>query len=363
MQTKKRQPEPSVIQRLIDEPYRFQFVHAVNTLLLFLRKNGVEYDQAFTHVLRFQNSLSLSFPSSQIEGLYAGTDVEARTDTMLRLTFQQPGTVKICITPAFIGFLGISGTLPFHYSESIADTVYRHKDASERAFVDAFSNRLVGLFYQSWGKYRLEQSLVTRGEDTLLPMLLTLGGVTSEAFTLRLGRRSNGGVNEQVAAFYAALLRTRPVSAHSIERVLAEYFSVPIQLEQFVGGWDPIPENMLSKLGGPNPRLGYGAALGVRLWRHDLRVRLNIGPLDKNDFDRFLPRGEGAAALEKMLALFGLPCMQFEARLILSAQCVEPVVLTTRHRAAAKRLGWNTFLKAGPGKVLKPEIRYMLNPA
>jgi hypothetical protein len=48
MQTKKRRPEPSVIQRLLDEPYRFQFAQAVRVLLMWLCQNNVSTDKALT---------------------------------------------------------------------------------------------------------------------------------------------------------------------------------------------------------------------------------------------------------------------------------------------------------------------------
>lgn len=362
MRTTQGKLESSVIQRLIDEPHRFKFVQALRMVLLLLRKSGVPYDKAFTHVLRFQNSLRLSFPASELEALRAGGDVEARTDTMLRLALQQDEQMQICITPAFIGFLGTCGVLPYHYSERMANMLQQDKDAGARAFVDMFSNRIVGLFFQAWEKYRLEQRLDTKGEDALLPIMLALSGVTDDVFAAPDRSRNMGGVTDHVAAYYAALFRTRPVSAHTIKNVLSEYFGVPIRVEEFVGSWDPIPKDKRSTLGGPNPKLGYGAVLGTRLWRRDRRVRLHIGPLDKPDLERFLPRGDAAAALEKMLELFGVGNLEFEVRLILGPSCIQPLTLTSRNRPAMRRLGWDTFLSSSTGQVSRPEVRYMLHP-
>jgi type VI secretion system protein ImpH len=360
MRTAKRKLEPSVVQRLIDEPHRFQFAHAVRTALRLARENGISHDDAFGRVLRFQNSLLLGFPASQVEAVRARGDIEVRTDTMLRLAFQN-GPVKIAVTPAFIGFLGGSGALPFHFSETVAAAIHRTKDDGVRAFMDAFSNRLVGLYFRALEKYRLEYKFDTHGEDGLLPILKAIGGMPELFFAVG-ARRGLGGVTDHVAAYYAALLRTRPVSAYTIRRVLSDYFSIPIEVEEFVGSWDYIPGNRLSTLGTSNPRLGYGATLGVRHWRHDRRVRLHIGPLDERNLERFLPRGDGAAALEKMLALFGVGHMEFEARLILDSTCIEPLCLTTRQPAAARRLGWSTFLTTKSGQAERPEVRYMLRP-
>ncbi|MES2296126.1 MAG: type VI secretion system baseplate subunit TssG [Pseudomonadota bacterium] len=361
MQTTHWQPEPSVIQRLIDEPQRFQFFHAVRTLVIFARKNGIAHDELFARLLRFQNTLRLEFPASQIEALTAHGACEVRTDTMLHIALREHPNSKIKLTSAFAGLLGTSGTLPFHYSETIASRLPRGQAAAIRAFMDLISNRLIGLFYQALGKYRLEHKLDSQGEDGLLPILLALAGMSGAGVPAFFRQHGRAAISDHVAAYYAALIRTRPVSAHAIERVLSDYFAVPVVVEEFVGSWDDIPENRICVIPGPNARLGYGATLGKRLWRFDRRIRLHIGPLEAANLERLLPHGDGAKAIEAMLALFGVGDMDFEARLILSPACIEPLRLTN-DAAASRRLGWTSFLTTRPGKAQTPEVRYMLCP-
>ena len=127
MQAKKRLPDVSVIQGLMDEPQRFHFIQAMRILVRWLRQAGLSYDheQALFQVLRFQNSLSLSFPASQIEALGAQpatceTDIE-----LLRAMREAPGT-KIFLTPAFLGLLGVNAGLPLHRTEriNVKETVF-----------------------------------------------------------------------------------------------------------------------------------------------------------------------------------------------------------------------------------------------
>lgn len=360
MPSPKRQRELGVIQRLVDEPFKFQFVQAVRILVRWLGRNGVPYDKAFTHVLRFQNSLSLSFPPSEIEALLTAPDDETTLAGLLQAVQRQTST-RITLTPAFIGFLGANGTLPLYHSERIAARQAQDRDDSTRAFLDIFSSRMVALYCQAWGKYRVEHRFDTQALDGFLPLLKALSGVQDVTFPSRDPRPDMCCVTEDVAAYYAALLRTRPVSASTVSRVLTDYFGVPVELEQFVGAWDYLPENKRSRLGNAETKLGYGAMLGTRLWRHDVRVRLNIGPLDKEDLVRFLPMGDAVAALAKMLALFGAPLLQYEVRLILSRPCIQRVVLTSK-RSAMQRLGWNTFLANDTRNVTTAQVRYMLHP-
>ncbi|MBJ7308832.1 type VI secretion system baseplate subunit TssG [Rugamonas sp. CCM 8940] len=358
MQAKKRQRESSVMQRLLDEPQQFQFVQAVRILLRWLGQNGVPYEQAFARVLRFRNSLALSFPASEIEAL-STRPVAAGTDVALLQALQADPAMQIALTPTFIGLLGVNGTLPFHTTERIATAQSQGGDSSARAFLDMLSHRMVCMFYQAGEKYRLEHEFDTRGTDGQLPLLMALAGMQGDTFARA---DAQGGVTEDVAAYYAALLRTRPIAASTVSRVLSDYFAVPVGLEQFVGSWDHIPENKRGRLGGPCFRLGCGATLGGRLWRHDIRVRLNIGPLGPADFERFLPRRAAAVALAKMLTLFGLPNLEFEVRLLLSPPCLRRLVLTSKP-GAGRRLGWDAFLGGRDGKVSRSAVSYLLHPS
>jgi type VI secretion system protein ImpH len=329
-----------MIPRLPAAPYRYRFAQLLNILVRMLRQQGVPYAQAFSQVLRFRNSLSLSFPASEIESL-------------------RVEHARIVITPAFIGLLGAGGALPLHDTERAAAKTGPGADESWQPFVDLFSNRVVGLFYEAWGKYRVEHGLDTRARDDLLPLLSALGGLRPASFG---PARPYASIPAEVAGFYAGLLRTRPIAASTVERVLGEYFGVPVRLEEFVGAWDPVPETMRSTLGITDPVLGFGAALGTRLWRNDLRVRLHIGPLDEESAKAFLPHGRSHAALHDMVSLFAVPSVQYEVRLLLDKPCLKPLTLRTRGQDR-KHLGWNAFLTLTEGEASRADIRSVLRLA
>jgi type VI secretion system protein ImpH len=343
MQTEKRQHAAVLTEHLRAAPYRYRFAQLLNLLVRMLRQQGTPYSQAFSRVLRFRNSLSLAFPASEIEGM----QVEAADGGAMP---------RIHITPAFIGLLGASGTLPLHDTERAAARANLGADESWKPFVDLFSNRVIGLFYEAWGKYRVEHGLDTRGQDDLLPLLSALGGLRPASFG---PARSYASIPAEVAGYYAGLLRTRPIAASTVERVLGEYFGVPVRVEEFVGAWDPIPEKIRSTLGVTKPTLSFGAALGTRAWRNDLRGRLHIGPLDEEAAKSFLPDGRSHAALKEMVNLFAVPSVQYEVRLLLDTPCLKPLTFATRG-PDRKRLGLNSFLTVSAGKASRPDIRSLL---
>ena len=131
MQTQERQPESGVIHHLFDDPARYQFKQALRMLLLWLRSKGLSYEDAFKHVLRFQNSVSLGFPASEIEALKADF-VSELAHPGAPASMPSDVATRIFMTPAFIGLLGGSGTLPLHYSERIATQQLHEKDESAR---------------------------------------------------------------------------------------------------------------------------------------------------------------------------------------------------------------------------------------
>ena len=71
MFAKKRRFEPAVIERLFREPYRFEYFHAVRVLELWLKRHGLARQGRQADLLRFQNTTSLAFPSSQVAAVQA----------------------------------------------------------------------------------------------------------------------------------------------------------------------------------------------------------------------------------------------------------------------------------------------------
>jgi type VI secretion system protein ImpH len=334
MPTSQRLCQPGVIRRLQDEPWRFSFAQVLRLLLRWLAEQGVSHDDAYAQVLKFRNSLSLSFPASDL----------ARVE----VTGDGDEAWAIALTPAFIGLLGAAGALPLHDTQHIADIPPGGQRDGVCAFIDLLSARMMGLYCQAEELRRLEHGLATGGADGLLQLLLALSGVQS----------SPVHPYDHVAAYYAGLLRMRPVSAAAITQVLSGYFGVPIVCKQFAGGWETVPPERRSVLGRTRPVLGCGAMLGARLFRPERGARLDIGPLDARQIERFLPGGDASAALAELLRLCAVPPLTFEVRLLLAPQAIRPFVLGPPGQR--RRLGWDTFLPDRNGLVERAQVRYLL---
>ncbi len=343
MRTAKRRFEPAVIERLFKEPYRFQFFQAVRLIELWLRRRGVDGDVG--HYLRFQNSMSLSFPASELEAIETEPPDIKLDAAALRY---------IRITPSFMGFLSGRGVLPAHYTERLAQYQLLQRDHGPRAFLDALSNRPLVMFYEAWRKYRLEFKYELGGRDRFLPLLLSLAGLGSGSLR---GRLQADGIRDESLGHFAAPLRHRPASAAQAARVLSAYFGQPIGIEQFAGAWYEVPPDQQTTLGEAGAVLGAGAMAGARFWQRDLRLRLVAGPLDAAGFDAFLPGGAAARALRGMLSMFTGVTLEYEVEVVLRAADVH---CATLRQAESRRLGWDAFLVSGPQTRDRRDVCYLL---
>ncbi|MBJ7312821.1 type VI secretion system baseplate subunit TssG [Rugamonas sp. CCM 8940] len=354
--------ESSVIEQLLRHPYRFEFFQAVRLLDTWLRQNGVEEGPIPLRHLRFLNNLSLSFPASQIAALTAESASPIDSAAGLQQAMLSNELKYIAITPAFIGFLGCNGGLPFHETERIAAYEQASKDAGPRAFLDMFSTRSVALFYQAWSKHRPECMVDAAGEDAFLAMLSALSGLPTRAKTEFAAADGPADIGDEMLAFYAAQFSSRCVPASVIAGVLSEHFAVAVALEQLLGCWETLPDQHRAKLGIANCKLGAGSVLGRNIYRRDCRCRVRLGPLDKNDFERFLPRSAGARALNDVLAKFCGVGMTFEVQLLLRAQDVRRARLRSREGKGHSRLGIDAFMFGGTARQDRLAVRYFLRP-
>lgn len=339
-------PRPvAVVQRLLEEPHRFGFFQAVRLLeRWFAQEGALPPERVLAERMAFRNSLSLSFPASEIAQLVAlRRALPAAAEDPAGAGARQPAAAdyeRVEITPAFISLLGAGGTLPIHYTELFARRETLQRDPAARAFLDIFLHRATVLFYQAWRKHRLPLQFEADRRHRALPLMLSLAGLGHRSLHRRL-HPGEGGVADDALAFYAGALQRRPVSAAVLQGVLQQYFGVPVALQQFVGRWFELPREHQSHLGLSRVQLGRDTVLGGRVWQRDLRLRLTLGPLSRERHARFLPGGAGATALRELLALLAGPTYEFEICLSLQAEAVRGTRLSSND---APRLGWDSFL-------------------
>jgi type VI secretion system protein ImpH len=115
-------------------------------------------------------------------------------------------------------------------------------------------------------------------------------------------------------------------------------------IEQFSGQWMTLPPREQTQLGVTNSVLGDSGFCGDRIWVRDTAIRLELGPLRRQQFDALLPGNTGAHKLSQLLRVLLGITVESEVRLTLDARDTFPIQLSA---ATKSQLGWSSWM--GPG--------------
>jgi type VI secretion system protein ImpH len=278
-------------------------------------------------VARFSVPPSLAFPASEIQALDATGD----------------GPAKMLVN--FFGLTGPLGVLPYHYTQLVAQRA-QAKDPVMRDFFDLFHHRLISLFYRAWEKYRFSVAFERDQQDRLSAHVADLIGLAPERANAK-----PSPVRREALLFYAGLIASRQRSAQSLESMLRDYFGVPVTVEQFVGAWYPLGDEVLTRLDDDEAAgtagLGEGCPVGDEIWDQQASVRLRIGPLSRAQYEQFLPRGSAYQALKELTHMFGGDGFDFEVQLVLDRRDVPAAVLGAE-RGEGLPLSWGTWIRTTP---------------
>ncbi|MCE9529823.1 MAG: type VI secretion system baseplate subunit TssG [Planctomycetes bacterium] len=346
----------SVRELLDTEPYRFDFFQAVRVLEKIHRD---KLPVGLTHspedeIVRFRAHQSLTFPPSAIFEL-------------LKPDFDRPYQL---MTVSFMGLTGPSGALPTHYTQMMMDLGRDVRGPERRAlrdWFDLFNHRFISLFYRAWEKYRFPIAY-ERGEpdprepDSFTRSVLSLIGLGTHGLRNRLQvhtirqeltdwepkRVPLAKIDDLALFYFSGILSQRPRNAVNLRILIAEYFDMPVEVNQFRGQWLPIEPPHQTCLGS-HGMLGLNTVAGDRVWDVQSRFRLRVGPLNYERFEECLPDRSPITERKTFFMIVQLarkyvgPELDFDVQLVLEAASV-PEVQLTEGSGLGPRLGWNTWL-------------------
>jgi type VI secretion system protein ImpH len=326
-------------EQLFAEAYRFDFfqaVHLLERLLPGTMRVG-EGSGVRPEPVRFRSSLMAGFPASEIDRLRLGA---------------RPGEPPE-MTVNFLGLAGGFGPLPPPLSEHVLARA-RRGDTAARDFLDIFNHRLLSLLYRARAQHRPALARGTPDASNLALYFYALFGMALPELRGRLP------LPDRALLHYAGILAQAPRSLHGLERVLADYFGVPVRGRPLQGRWLAIDPGEQTRIGraGRNHALGRGAVLGRRAWDQQAGILLTLGPLTLAQFRAFLPTGNAHRRLQSLVGFYAETALEPEYRLELSPAEVPP---TRLGRSGGAELGWTSFLvsrkRTRPGEVrLRPGV-------
>ena len=364
MEAPGRRAGDTVIERLLAEPYNFDFFQAVRLLeraaAEFARYGASDSTSQMTgksvgrdaspdaEVIRFRAVSSLAFPGGQVIQARAPT-YDARTGT---------GLHGFELSVNLMGITGATGALPYHYTSLIIERL-RDRDPGLAEFFDLFNHRLISLFFRSWEKYRFPTAYErvhagdeheasapqnSSADDVVTACMYSLVGLGSFA------QRDRGTIDDETFLRYAGLFSSSRHSATGLERMVADHLGVPARVQQFCGQWLYLDKQDRSSLparalASENCVLGRSVVLGNRVWDVQSRFRVTLGPIGYTRYCRFLPGGEDYVQTVELIRGFVGAEFDFDLQPLLSGEEIPRCKLGVAD-PTPQRLGQNLWLSS-----------------
>ena len=306
-------------------PWNFEFFQAVRLLerLHPDREPVGHFSAPGSEAVRFRAHASSVFPASEIQSLHDSDGECADMEVN------------------FMGLFGPQGVLPLYYTELIADRA-RLRDAALIDFLNIFNHRMISLFYRAWEKYRFPVAYERGDLDQVgRAYLLDFIGLGTP------GLQNRQKVADDALIYYSGLLSQQPRCAANLENLLADYFEVQVEVEQFVGAWYKLDESTqfcMVNATDVSEQLGFGAVVGDEVWDTQGRVRLRIWPAAHRALSGLPAQRRGYAPLRALTEFYAGGEIDFEVQLILDRRDV-PVCELGAEGDAGPRLGWITWAR------------------
>ncbi len=353
MSTQSRRKNSSVVDQLLSSPHAYSFFQAVRLIERSVHLEATEstlgnrqlnpknslasFVPPATEVIRLHTHQSFKFPEAEIQSIARGQSSNSTTQWSMHVNF--------------MGLTGCMGVMPYHYTEMILQRL-KQKDETLIHFLDLFNHRIISLFYQASTKYRLpieyERKKLNPGikkqRDMQTQALLSLMGLGTRGLQDRLQ------IKDESLLFYSGLFTQQIRTSSGLKQILQDYFDIPVHIQEFVGQWQELIPDIRTRLGsklmpkGQNARLGQSAMLGHKGWFAQGKIRISLGPLNREQFYKFAPGTKALKALNDMVRLYVGIERDYDFVIEVNRKDIPPKI--TLQKGANPIMGWNTWLSA-----------------
>ncbi|UXU85756.1 type VI secretion system baseplate subunit TssG [Burkholderia sp. S-53] len=233
-----------------------------------------------------------------------------------------------------LGMLGPNGPLPIHVTEIAREREEGRRDPTLVAFLDIFHHRYLTLLYRAWALGQSAAGLDRPERERFSFYVASLIGQDTEEI-----RHGHLPAHARLSA--SAHLVREARNPDGLRATLAQYFGVPVTIEEHVFHWIALAPSDRSRLAGLRApsTIAEGAMLGDQVPDRQHRFRIIVGPLDFSDYLRFTPQGAFLPRLVEWVRTFVGHEFQWELELRIKPQGAPPAVI-----GGAQQLGWSGWL-------------------
>jgi len=231
------------------------------------------------------------------------------------------------------GLFGPNGPMPLVFTEYTKERMTHHGDNTLSDFADVFHNRLIMLFYRAWANAQSCASL-DRSGDSFTRHIASLTGLGIDA------HQSPDSIANHGRWHQSGHLVQQTRSAEGLQSILANYFNVPVRIEQFVSHWLELPAEQRSRLGkNQGARLGLDTVLGNKVLDRQHHFRIHLGPLNQTQYNEFLPNGPKYTQLLEWVRNYIGVELSWDLQLMLQNNNATGMQL-----GPTQQLGWNSWV-------------------
>lgn len=311
---------PELLDKLRAEPWRYGF-------LSLLRRLGA--DSRIPPIGRARRPQAEPFRLGQQPSLtFAPREIAEVGEVDGRLRVRLFG----------LGMLGPNGPLPIHVTEIARDRKENRRDSTLVDFLDIFHHRFLTLFYRAWSSSQAAAGLDRPNDERFSFYVTSLFGQDTNEIK---GRRLPAHARISASAHLVREAR----NPDGLRATLAQFFGVPVSIDEHIWHWievDPAEHSRLGKPGSPSV-LSDGAMLGEQVPDRQHKFRIVIGPLDIDEYLRFTPQGADLPLIVEWVRAFVGYEFVWELELRIKAQSAPPAVI-----GGPERLGWSAWLGQSP---------------
>ena len=314
----------ALFEALRREPYAFHFFQALRRLECRYRDRPRlgKATRLADDPVRLAQEPSMAFAPSTLTAFDPGND-------------ERPPR----LSEYFLGLFGPHGPLPVHLTEYARDRSRQHGDRTFARFADLFHHRILSLFYRAWADTQPTVSFDRPETDRF-------NVYVGAQFGLGMPSLWNRDAAPDLAKFhYAGRFACQTRNPEGLEAILADFFKLPVRVDSFVGHWLSLDQASRCRLGETPATglLGMTAVIGERVWDCQHRFRIVMGPMNLEEFQRFLPGSDSLRRLVAWVRNYVGDELLWDVNLILQKEEVPPLQL-----GEGTRLGWTTWLSSQP---------------
>lgn len=313
----------ALMSALREKPYAFDFFQALRRIeCAYPDKMRLgEAARTADEPIRLGQEPSLAFAPSTLASFTPGDDGHAPR-----------------LSVFFFGLFGPNGALPTHLTEFARDRMRNSGDYAFSRFMDVFHNRMLGLFYRAWANAQPTVNLDRPEKDRFATYVGSLSGIGMPSL------RHRDAMPDLAKLYFAGRMSCQTRHAEGLRAIVASFFRVPVEIQEFVADWLELPENSRWRLGESRETgtLGLTTTVGERIWSCHHKFRIMLGPIDLAAYRRLLP---GRGVLPLLVAIvrnYVGDELSWDAKIVLRKEDVPDLRLD-----GTAQLGWTTWVAGG----------------